>query len=280
MSRLAVPNTLVLFRLFPVFSVSLSRQTGGGFTTFISLWRQWLSQSAPYTNVGSVMTPQEITSQSSNVEIDARKSKDCDCEANKIENTIGNGEPFQRLNILHGEVVSEIQKCVAYLLQISENISNGECILTTNVDLKCVQNQSEEHTCVLQMLLSELESLPLFRVVNESLAILYSQSPHAQLALSKLGFASDGLCSATAKLCKAISQNEHCNLAKRLTHTHFLTMFLLSWPYTKGDNPVLTALSQEVVEKHKGTVLQAECSTLRKQISLLMKLCKDDGQCC
>ena len=275
MSRLDVPNTLVLFKIFPVFSVSLSRHTSGGFSTFISLWRHWLSQSTETQD-----TSQEVTSQKTGNGAVVKKAKVCCSNGCRADVTAETKLPASKdIELLQGEVLTEIRRCIVYILQIAENISAGECILTTNVDLKCVQDQSKEHACVLQVLLSELESLPLYNTISEILAKLYSESPVAQQALNKLGFVSDGLCSTTIKLCKANSQEEACNLAKRLTHSHFLTIFLLSWPYVKGDNSILNAVAQEVVLKQNTTVLQAECSTLRKQISLLMKLCQDDGHC-
>ena len=276
MSRLDAPTSLVLFRIFPVFSVSLSRHKTGGFSTFISLWRKWLSQSATLSEVLQDMTSEKVTSHSCESVASAKTccSKGCKTDAN-ADTTV----PIAKdKDLLRDEFMTEIQKCIMYILQIAENISQGECILTTNVDLKCVQDQSKEHACVLQVLLSELESLPLFKVINEILAKLYFESPAAQQVLNKLGLVSDGLCSTTVKLCKANSQERACNLAKRLTHSHFLAIFLLSWPYAKGDNSILNALEQEVVLK-QNSVLQSECSTLRKQISLLMKLCQDDGHC-
>ena len=276
MSRLDAPTSLVLFRIFPVFSVSLSRHASGGFSTFISLWRKWLSQSATQEAVVQEMTSEEGTSQSAAA---PKKVKACcskGCESNISAETT---QPKAFSRDLWQEFVTEIEKCIMYLLQIAENISPGECILTTNVDLKCVQDQSKEHACVLQVLLNELESLSLYNVISEILAKLYSQSPASQQVLNRLGFVSDGLCSTSVKLCKANSQQEACNLAKRLTHSHFLSIFLLSWPYAKGDNSRLNSLAQEVILKQNNSVLQGECSTLRKQISLLMKLCQDDGHC-
>ena len=276
MSRLDSPTSLVLFRIFPVFSVSLSRHKTGGFSTFISLWRKWLSQSATLSEVLQDMTSEKVTSHSCE---GVASAKTCCSKGCKTDVTAETTVPIAKdKDLLQDEFMTEIQKCIMYILQIAENISPGECILTTNVDLKCVQDQSKEHACVLQVLLSELESLPLFKEINEILAKLYFESPAAQQVLNKLGLVSDGLCSTSVKLCKANSQEEACNLAKRLTHSHFLAIFLLSWPYAKGDNSILNALEQEVVLK-QNSVLQSECSTLRKQISLLMKLCQDDGHC-
>lgn len=277
MSRLGVPNTLVLFRIFPVFTVSLSRHLSGGFSTFISLWRHWLSQGASQEAATQEVMSQQMTSLNSDMVL--KKAKLCCREGKKDKDLTENIESSPTDDKLSTQSVSEVQKCIVYLLQIAENISTGDSILTTNVDLKCVQDESREHACLLQVLLTELESLPLFRALSEILATLYTESPASRHTLNKLGFISDGLCSTTARICKANSQTEACNLVKRLNHSHFLTIFLLSWPYGKGNNSVLNNLAQDIVDNHNETVLGGECKTLRKQISLLMNLCQYESHC-
>ena len=286
MSRMDIPSSLVLFRLFPVFSVSLSSHRKGGFSTFLSLWRQWLSQSS-----SQGMTSKEVTSLCCAHETVPKKAKSC-CskemalpiltESRELPNCKDVNLQVETLEYLKidADVANEVQKCVIYLLEISENISVGDSILTTNVDLKCVKDESREHTCLLQVLLSDLESLSLFHTIRQILSTAYSESSDFGVKLSKLGFVADSLLSATAKICKGSSETDECNLAKRIGHSHFLTIFLLSWPYGAEENPVLKTLAESIIDKSKETVLHSECVTLRKQISLLMQLCNYESYSC
>ena len=290
MSRMDVPNTLVLFRIFPVFSVSLSRHLSGGVSTFTFLWRQWLSQDASQEmteqeeKLSQETTEQDVTSlgiksctkasPSSGNDTTVNAQACCKEKISDIDKTRSFESSLNHAK-LPTHTMTEVENCIIYLLQIADNISAGDTILTTNVDLKCVQDESREHACLLQVLLTELESLPLFKAICKILDTLYSESPDARQTLNKLGYISEGMSCKTAKICKANSQVEECNLAKRLNHSHFLTIFLLSWPYGKGDKSVLTNLARDIVDSHEESVLRSECRTLRKQISLLMKLCQE-----
>ena len=285
MSRMDIPNSLVLFRIFPVFSVSLSRYMSGGFSVFLSLWRQWLSQDSSETVMSDDKMRPELASQCCHSESPSKKAKSC-CFSETNESVLdtskesGASVNLTRIDINNPEIISEIKICISFLIRITEHISAGESVLTTCVDLKCVQDESKEHACVLQILLTDLESLPLFKSISVKLQSIYHDSPEMDAALNKLGFVAEGLQTATANLCKLHCQTEECKLAKRLSHSHFLTVFLLSWPYGKKDNSTLRSLVDNFALEHKGTALDNECSTLRKQISLLMQLCNNENRPC
>ena len=290
MSRMDIPNSLVLFRIFPVFSVSLSRYMSGGFSVFLSLWRQWLSQDSSKTVTSDDKMCLEPASQCCHSESPSKKEKSCcfsetnesvlDISKEKSDMECGASDDLTRIDINNPEITNEIKICISFLIKITEHISSGESILTTCVDLKCVQDESKEHACVLQILLTDLESLPLFKSISLILQSIYHDSPEMDAALNKLGFVAEGLQTATANLCKLHCQTEECKLAKRLSHSHFLTVFLLSWPYGKKDNSTLRSLVDNFAREHKGTALDNECSTLRKQISLLMQLCNNENRPC
>ncbi|KAL5010892.1 hypothetical protein ScPMuIL_013197 [Solemya velum] len=155
-------------------------------------------------------------------------------------------------------------------------IKCGTSILTTQFDLKCIQDLSQEHISLAANIMRELEETALFQAVQNSL--------HKSVDSDEVEVKSTCL---KPDCCRELEKE--CQWCGYMTSAHFLTVFFLSWPYkaatdcTPDSNAYIflkhvRALQSKVGEK----LLFEEIISIRKQLSYLLNqhkkaVCKENG---
>ena len=164
------------------------------------------------------------------------------------------------------DIVASALRCLTQALA-----ALPEPVLTTQINVKSTATTSSEHCCVAMEIMSAIEKLPLFDLVKDNVdgnTCVFSGA-------SENTGGDSGLCA-----------DAQCRLGG-LTHAHFVTMLLLSWPKmgcgascewrSGGGDGVLggengRALQGYVDEQlvSSAEILRYEVDQLRQQLALLM----------
>lgn len=178
-------------------------------------------------------------------------------------------------------VISEtLQGFLSFALKLSaENI-----VLTTQRHIRCVKTANVQ--CVVGDLLTSLEETPMFKAICREVEkldksdIIKLENIFGKWSRVSINEAETGnICRDTGKLCRekqeGRDQGEPCDLNQDMCLSHFVTMFLLSWPYGVSftDDAISTALlniTHTTLNRPMGQYLKEEVSTLRRQLKKLM----------
>ena len=128
------------------------------------------------------------------------------------------------------------------------------------------------HVCAICQLLNDIESTDLYKTIENNLNAGKFKN------LSKIGIV------ALPPNCSLPSSN--CTLINGISSAHFLTILILSWPYTmeKGTfGNTLSMYADNIVAKATD-LLRNEILNLKKQLATVFEVfsccCKDEFSCC
>ncbi len=138
----------------------------------------------------------------------------------------------------------------------------NECLLTTQIDTKCMESVSPQHNCVHSELVSMLEELPMFKVVNEHLKSNPGNSDVAKLA----GELAERCPRNTKGTC------QHCPFSS-LNAAHFLSALLLTWPCVQCNKTNGNALRKVAMAQlsRAPPVIQNEMALMHQQWESVFK---------
>ena len=238
-------KALLLFKIVKQFSVNASPDILVNYQCFLSAWTQLLS--LPSSLVG------------------------------------GGGEEEEEEEELAGVVGGTVRG----LVEVACMLDKETFVLTTQEHIRCASTCNVQ--CVIEQLLQELEATPVFRHVFRHVTAL----PEADLVKLENIFGTwpsvgggggsssevrdNNVLSALKGKVGGGGRSGCCDMNQVLCLCHFVTAFLLSWPYALPPCPPpqgslghsLQVLSGEVQRGAHGQVLMEELSTLHRQLSKL-----------
>lgn len=162
---------------------------------------------------------------------------------------------------------------VKWLLETSLGVPPGQFIFTTQLDFACPPDVSDQHVCAMKTLIQELQNNTLFKIVNAYL----NDNPGSN-NIDVFGVQSN------------TDQVKRVKCLQGLQSSHFITLFLLSWPYQAltdmkyGTNGYV--LNKNVCSTISGDAkyLGNELRLLRKQFTVLLgsneSCCGEPNVCC
>lgn len=182
-------------------------------------------------------------------------------------------------------LISATEIMVDSLSKLDENDS----ILTTQVDVSCPENLSATHGCVIKELLANLESLPLYGIVEKQLkqskpvpyliaeVAEFEQKPYQCRRLKQ------NLCPKTNSLDSEKRGDDDAveEYFPTLMPTHLVTMLICAWPAFRCSvtncNNLRKAVQAQLFKT--STVLQDEVAQLSKQLNSVLSFKKNCGRC-
>ncbi|OWF43910.1 glutathione gamma-glutamylcysteinyltransferase 2-like [Mizuhopecten yessoensis] len=159
------------------------------------------------------------------------------------------------------------------LLKSAGCIAQHECILSTFMDLA---NFSKEHNSLKEALLQQIECLDLYNIVHD---VLQNADIVSDSCLS-IGNAGENKVMASDEGCCGVSSAKCAkNSDTRMIPAHFITVFVLCWPYESfKDTEAVTiadTLDAYIIKWMESTTskeLKEEVSQLKRQLSVLLKM--------
>ena len=172
--------------------------------------------------------------------------------------------------------VQAIEEFLSALAQLPDDHS----VLTTQIDVQCPDELTHEHLCASRNLMSSLEELKFFRLIQQKLAKTENAAAkRAGLAATSpevLTPEGNGTQASLARkgLNATVSINcERCESPMSLEPAHFVTMLLLAWPYktanSKSNGQLLNNMVQRQVPQ-SSQVLNNEITQLQNQFSSVL----------
>lgn len=161
------------------------------------------------------------------------------------------------------------------LVALSTLLPAEKIILTTQHHIQCTQQCKVQ--CIVHDLLCEIEQTTLFHAICVVLEDLSEADIHkletifgiwpkvvASSESNSSKFQFESKCTGTV-----------CDLSQGLCLCHFITAFVLSWPYaltySKGTfGAALNCIAQDTMNKSPGKYLMDEVSTIRRQLKQLI----------
>ncbi|KAK3583888.1 hypothetical protein CHS0354_033661 [Potamilus streckersoni] len=173
----------------------------------------------------------------------------------------------QRNGDIHKETV--VAQSVQYLLELGSQMTQNSTILTTQVDVKCMPDDSDGHACTCIGLLDELERLKLHEIVS---GVIEKMTQSNKPLLSFLPSLGQAAISHIKNISKCCADKMMCDLQQRLNASVFISMILLAWPYShccgsQNGGTIGEELEQFFKDIPQG-VLSNEAVVLRRQITM------------
>ncbi|KAL3882219.1 hypothetical protein ACJMK2_028584 [Sinanodonta woodiana] len=173
----------------------------------------------------------------------------------------------------NGDVDKEmlVARSVEYLLELGSQIAQNNTVLTTQVDVKCMPDDSQGHVCTCVRLLDELEKLKLYEMVSGTIERMTQSNKHLLTFLPSLGQAA---ISQNQNLSKCCADKMMCDLQRRLNASVFISMILLAWPYShccgSQNGGTIGAELEQFFKNIPQGLLSNEALVLRRQITVLL----------
>ncbi|XP_046360821.2 glutathione gamma-glutamylcysteinyltransferase 2-like [Haliotis rufescens] len=161
------------------------------------------------------------------------------------------------------------------MIQVLAEISGHVTIMTTQLDITCPQDVAEKHECFIQHLIKALQETVIFEKVTNICKSLPEDKMEVMENLFEPAWP---------------SCNGKCQPFNKLKCEHFITFFILTWPYRTGvsGETTLAALYDQMVEDElqriSVDVLSMEVKSLKDQLHVLMEFYQNNPKgpepCC
>lgn len=149
---------------------------------------------------------------------------------------------------------------IGNLLQAFSELAADDYLLTTQLDINCPTDVSNEHGCAVSELILDIEHLALFTQVKSAIG----ETSAALVAKSGVVARENKVCSKRDPM--------PCILSASVNPAHFISMLILAWPYSKCGPTKAHHVAQRVaIELSSSSVLlQNEVRQLRQQFELVL----------
>lgn len=156
----------------------------------------------------------------------------------------------------NGDFLGQVMSC---LLEVISTLPDECCVLTTQIDLRC-DEVSCSHVCAICQLLKDIESTILYKTIQNNLNA--GKFEH----LSKIGV--------VALPPDYTFPSSDCSLFSGVSSAHFLTILLLSWPYStvKDTFGSILAIYTNGIIDASTDLLRNEVLNLKKQLATVFNI--------